>query len=92
MTKIAIAIIKTIMNKVLKANIKATHLPDMRVGPSGTINMVTNFPLTRIYGINSDNDIIVKSETDEYEYDPDTDKYYCARTHKWITQTSIGCF
>ncbi len=48
MTKIAIAIIKTIMNKVLKANIKATHLPDMRVGPSGTINMVTNFPLTRI--------------------------------------------
>jgi len=46
-------------------------------------------PTNEDYGINSDNDIIVESETDEYEYDPDTDKYYCAKTHKWITQRQL---
>ena len=46
-------------------------------------------PTDEDYGSSSDNNVIVESGTEEYEYAPDTDKYYCHRTHKWITQRQL---
>lgn len=46
-------------------------------------------PTDADYGIYADDYIPVESSTDEYVYDPNSDTYYCPRTHKRLTQRQL---